>query len=132
MSRTTFSGPVSIGNRDLGAGTLVASRSTTITVTAVANTDFTEYLPTTATILRATVVTSTAFTGATVTLQIGTAVGGAQVVAATDIKAAGAVSLTYTAAGFALTGAQTLYIRVVQTTPTAVGAAKLLLEYIPA
>jgi hypothetical protein len=103
-------------------------------VTAVANTDFTMSIPAGATLLSAVVYTTTAYTGATATIQIGNAAAGAQYVAAVSIAPIGMVPLTLLAAqtpAFMSMPAATpnLFIRIVQTTPTAVGAAMLVINY---
>ena len=130
MAQTTFSGPIAVGSKDLGAGVLLATRSLALVPQAAANTDFTLYQGP-GQVLRATALTTTAFTGATVTVQIGTTQGGADIVAATDIKAAAAVALVL-ASRAANPAGRTLHVRIVQTTPTAVGAGVLVLEFVPA
>lgn len=101
-----------------------------ITVTAVASTEFTTVLPP-CVIVRAGTMTYTAFTGATVTIQHGTALAGQEIVAATTIKAAGAFAHTVVAAGANFAGG-TVYTRVAQTsTETAVGAAVTFIEFVP-
>lgn len=101
-----------------------------IAVTAVASTEFTTVLPP-CVIVRAGTMTSTAFTGATVTIQHGTTLGGVDIVAATTIKAAGAFAHTVVAAGSVFAGG-TVYTRVAQTaTETAVGAATAFIEFVP-
>lgn len=134
MAVTTFSGPLRVGNSDTAPGTVSAVRVLPITVTATPNTDLTIAMPTGYMLQRIVTYTTTAFTGATVTAQVGTAAGGAQVVAAANIKAAGTVAHALVA-GFLGTAmnmtATTLYVRVVQTTETAVGAATMVFEYVP-
>lgn len=99
------------------------------TVTAVLTTDFTMTLPP-CTIIRATTMTDVAFTGNTVTQQIGTTVGGAELVAAVSVKALGAVAHTLLLGGVFAGG--TLTARLTQTaTATAVGTSKLVVEYVP-
>ena len=80
------------------------------------------------------VYTSVAYTGATATIQIGNAVAGAQYVAAVSIAPIGIVSLTLLAAQTPAflsmpAGSPNLFIRIVQTSPTAVGTAKLVINY---
>lgn len=133
MAQTTFSGPVRVGKGDnTSAWPLVAAATVTLTPTAAASTEFTVVLPK-CRIQRITTQTSTAFTGATVTAQVGTALGGAQIVAAVTVLAAGTVNHTLVAAAQAATLAAdtTLFIRLAQTTPTAVGAGTMTIEFIP-
>jgi hypothetical protein len=129
MARTTFSGPVGVGTA-AASGTLVASRNIALPPTANASTDISFAVPA-GRLLRATVLTETAFTGATVTAQIGTAQGGSEVASATNVKSTGAVALVLNQAGIADTLDKTIWVRLAQTTPTAVGAARLVLEYVP-
>lgn len=107
----------------------VESQAIALPVTAVTNTDFTLPLPP-CTIMRATTMTTTAYTAATITAQLGTTSGGVDIVAAASIKSAGVVAHTVigTAALFA---GGTLFVRLVQGTPTAVGAGVLSVEYVP-
>ena len=76
------------------AGRMDYIQTLMLSVTAVANTDFTMSVPPGATLLSATVYTSVAYTGATATIQIGNAAAGAQYVAAVSIQAIGIVPLT--------------------------------------
>jgi len=104
-------------------------------VTAVTNTDYTMSLPTGATIISIAVYTTTAYTGTTANISIGSAAGGAQYVAATDISGIGVKQLTLVNAAAASllsmpAGTPNLFIRIAQsTTPTAVGAAMLVVDY---
>lgn len=107
---------------------LVQSQALNLPVTAVASTEFTMTLPP-CTIFRATTVTTTAYTGATVTIQLGTTLGGVDIVAATTIKAQGLFAHTVVAAGAKFAGG-TVFIRAAQTTPTAVGLGVLAVEYV--
>lgn len=107
---------------------------TALPVTAVANTDFSLSLPPGAIILSANVYTTTAYTGATATLQLGSTLGASDVVAATNIKAAGFVLLVIAAGAPVaianLGAAPNLFARIVQTaTFTAVGNGTLVVEY---
>jgi hypothetical protein len=130
----------------IGAGGLIDSISgisgkndfvqrISLPVTAVTNTDYTMSVPAGATILTAAVYTTTAYTGTTANISIGSAAGGAQYVAATDIHAVGVVQLVLVnAAAAALlsmpAGTPNLFIRIAQsTTPTAVGAGVLVIDY---
>lgn len=101
----------------------------TLTPLAQANTDFTLAIPTGITVLRATTITTTAYTGTTVTLQLGSTAGGTELVAAVSVKAAGTVAHTLVApvVGF---GTGTLFARLVQTGATNVGAGVCVIEYL--
>lgn len=104
-------------------------------VTAVTNTDYTLSVPTGATIILITVYTTTAYTGTTANISIGSAAAGAQYVAATSIAGIGVVQLTLVNAAAASllsmpAGTPNLFIRIAQsTTPTAVGAGTLVIDY---
>jgi hypothetical protein len=125
-------GVVTLGAPEWGPanGRSVLALAVPITVLAQANTDFTVPVQDPARIFRATMLTTTAFTGATVALSLGSSAGGAQIVNAADVKAAGAAALTLVGtAGWSLTGG-TLFGRMAQTTPTNVGAGTLIVEFI--
>lgn len=117
------------------AGKITYHQVLSLPVTAVTNTDFTMSIPTGATIMSLRVYTTTAYTGTAGDISIGSAAAGAQYAAATDIKAIGIVTLTLVnAAAAALlsmpAGTPNLFIRIAQsTTPTAVGAGKLVVSY---
>lgn len=133
MTVTHFSGPLEVGVSP-NVGRPVEVITVPLAALAQANTDFTFSLPA-CRILAATQRTVTAFTGATVSLQLGTAVGGSQLVAATDIKAqsaARALTLVAAAAGtFAAFAGGLVYGRIAQTaTETAVGAGELYIEFV--
>jgi hypothetical protein len=107
------------------------SRSLDIAVTATANTDLTIPNVPPCVIRNVSTITTTAFTGNTVTAQVGTAAGGVQIVAAVSVKSAGIVNHTVVAAGAVFAGG-TLHVRIVQTaTETAVGAATMVVDFIP-
>lgn len=107
-------------------------------VTAVTNTDYTLSVPPGSTIISVVVYTTTAYTGTTGNISIGSAAAGAQYVAATDIKGIGLHALTLVDAAAASllsmpAGSPNLFIRIAQsTTPTAVGAAILVVNYVQA
>lgn len=140
-----FQGKIKVASIWLGSGGIVDAASgigglmdyvqkVSLPVTAVANTDIAPIsVPAGKSLVRATVYTTTAYTGTTVTIQIGSSAGDASYVAAATIKALGVYSLTLVAAAAAalasLPAAPNLFVRVVQTGPTAVGAATLVLEY---
>jgi hypothetical protein len=131
MSKTGFSGPLEIGEGGtIGRPSEVIA--VPLSVLAQANTDFTVALPR-CRVLRITQRTNTAYTGTTVTLQLGTTAGGQEVVAAGDIKAqAAARALTLVAAaapGLSDFGG-TLFGRLAQTGPTAVGAGEMYVEFV--
>lgn len=110
-------------------GREMRSATLEITVTAILTTPFTLAMPA-CTIIRATTVTSTAFTGNTVTMALGTTVSGVDIVAATTIKAAGLFAHTVVAAAAKFAGG-TLHFTATQTaTATAVGRAVTIVEYI--
>lgn len=133
MATTTFSGPLRVGSAAANtAWPVIAAASIALTPTAAASTEFTVVVPK-CRILRVTTGTDTAFTGATVTAQVGTTLGGAQIVAAVDVKPAATVNHTLVAATLDDTLAEgtTLYVRLAQTTPTAVGDAVMTIEFVP-
>lgn len=141
-----FKGKVQAAVLYLGAGGIVDAASgiagkaqlaskTAMTVTAVANTDFSLSLPPGAAILSANFYTTTAFTGTTVTIQLGSTLGGVDYVAATNIKPAGVVALALSTTAPASIGnlsatLPNVFARIVQTGPTAVGAGSLVIEYV--
>ena len=83
-------------------------------------------------LLRVTNYNTTTYTGTTVSLQIGTAAGGNQIIAGHDIKPAGVHTMTI-ASSFNPTNVtnQTLFLRIAQTGPTNVGASNVVFEYVP-
>ena len=140
---TRFKGKIMAAVIYLGAGGIVDAASgiagkaqlasrTPITVTAVANTDFPISLPPGATILSANFYTSVAFTGTTVTAQLGSTLGASDIVAPVSVKTAGYVLFTLVATALigALGPAPNVFCRIVQTGPTAVGAGTLVIEYV--
>lgn len=111
----------------------IAARSVALVPTAAASTDLTLTVPV-GHMLRISERTTTGFTGTTVTVQVGTTAGGADVVAATDIKAVASRALTLVdanTASFTPLPAGTLYVRIAQTGQTAVGAGQLIFELSP-
>jgi hypothetical protein len=131
MSKTGFSGPLEIGE----AGTVgrpVEVIAAPLSVLAQASTDFSVALPR-CRVLRVTQRTNTAYTGTTVTLQLGTTAGGQEVVAAVDVKAqsaARALTLVAAAAPGLSDFAGTLFGRLAQTGPTAVGVGEVYVEFV--
>lgn len=108
--------------------------SQTMTVTATASTDFSFTIPQGALITGIDFYTSTTFTGATVTAAVGSAQGGAQYVAAVSIVSQGKVAATFVGTGIPNlinmpAGTNNLWIRIAQTTPTAVGSALAVVSY---
>ncbi len=132
MGTSTFSGPLRVGQSDGVNGIVPAVRTVNIAATAVANTDFTIAMPAGYQLLRITVYNTTTYTGTTVTLSVGTASGGAQIVNAHNILPAG-VHATTIVSTFNPTNVtnQTLFLRITQTGPTAVGASTVVFEYLP-
>lgn len=132
MGTTTFSGPLRVGDPDGAVGVATVTRSINISATAVANTDFTIPMPAGYRLLRITNYNSTTYTGATVTLSVGTAAGGTQIINAHNILPAGVHTMAFVAA-FNPTNVTntTLFLRIAQTTPTAVGASTVVFEYVP-
>lgn len=141
-----FQGKVKVGALWLGAVGIIDAASgiaaqpvvvqkISLPVTAIANTDFTVSAPKGKSLLRATVYTGTAYTAGTdAKIEIGTSAGDASYVAQATIAAIGVHALTLVSAAAAalasLPATPNLFVRVVQTgTPTAVGAATLVLEY---
>lgn len=111
----------------------VGSRSVSLPVTAVANTDFTVTLPP-CNILRVTQRTTVAYTGTTVTGQVGTTSGGTEIVAAADIKAIASRTpavVDANTASFTPFAGGSIFIRIIQTGPTAVGAGRFVIEFEP-
>lgn len=110
-----------------------------LSVTAVANTDFTFALPAGARDVTFSILTTTAFTAVTdAQLSLGKTVGGAEYMAAASIKALGKVTSTLVGTNIAdletvpgVPGAQTTFNgRIVQSGgSTAVGAATLFVSY---
>lgn len=135
MGATNFSGPLNVGLPPEPVGRVTEVIEVPLAVTAVANTDVAQALPAGCRILRVQSKTTTAFTGTTVTAQLGTTVGGAELSAALDVKplaSARSHVLLDTAAAVAaisLWPGGNLNARLVQTGPTAVGAGVLLIEY---
>ncbi len=126
------------GMMDVGSGIIGKTdfyQRLSLPVTAVTNTDYTMSLPTGATLVSMAVYTTTAYTGTTANISIGNAAAGAQYVTAVSIAGIGVVQLTLVnAAAAALlsmpAGTPNLFIRIAQsTTPTAVGAGVLIVNY---
>jgi hypothetical protein len=131
MAASNFSGPLQV------TGEGVTSRpveviAVPLAALAQANTDFSFNLPA-CRILRMTQRTNVAFTGNTVTLQVGSTAGGVDYVAAADIKATSAARAQTLVAGTAALDAfpgGAVFGRIVQTaTFTAVGSGVLLVEF---
>jgi hypothetical protein len=131
---TTFSGPVRIGKADnSSAWPALIGVTVTLTPTAAASTDYTVKVPK-GRIVRIVTQTDTAYTGNTVTAQVGTTSGGAEIVAAATVKSAGTVDHTLVAGAQNATIAadSTLYVRLAQTaTVTAVGAGLMTITMVP-
>lgn len=132
-----FSGKVVMKAALLGGGKAVVAQRLAMAVTAVANTDFTLSIPPGSSITSIKVFTGTAFTAVTdAQISIGSSAGDASYVALASIKAVGLVNLTLVAAAAAAlasapAGSPNLFMRIVQTgTPSAVGAATLVVDYV--
>ncbi len=111
----------------------IAARVVSLVPTAAASTDLTVTVPA-GHLLRISERTTVAYTGTTVTVQVGTTAGGVDVVAATDIKAIASRALTLvdaSTAAFTPLPAGTLYVRIAQTGQTGVGAGQLIFELLP-
>lgn len=158
MGTSTFSGPLVAGTVRQGAyvnaNAVQLAEIVPISVTAALTTDIGPvYIPANSTVIGMTTFTGTAFTGNTVTISIGSTLGGAEYVAATTIKAAGTFAHTLVSGALGnaatagsglmntasdttispLAGAPTtpIYVRITQTaTVTAVGAATLVIQYV--
>jgi hypothetical protein len=133
MATSTFRGPLRVGPPS-AIGVVSCVRQLDLVPLAAANTDLQLVMPR-CQILGFTQMTRTAYTGATVALSLGITPGGAEIVSAADIRAQGfRQPLTVVATGvpllFNFTGG-TLFARLAQTTPTAVGLGALFVEYIP-
>ena len=139
MGASNFSGPVVSGGGFTGPVTgsgvpafIVGEIRVPITVTAATTTDFTVTVPAGAFLQSASTYTTTAFGAVTdATISIGTTVGGAEVVAATTVKAAGLKNHTLLDSAVAtLTSLPTtLRVRITQSGGnSAVGAATLCLR----
>lgn len=145
MANTSFNGPVysqygfKVGNPNNPstspvANVLASQVTPALTVTATANTDFTMTIPAGARVTTFRLYITTAYTGATPTIQIGTAATGSQYVAATAISSGGVLTLTpastVACAAAMLSSPGTLYIRITQAaTLTAVGSSVLEVLY---
>lgn len=132
---TTLTSATSVDSASGIAGKTDYHQRLSLPVTAVTNTDYTMSLPTGCTINSIAVYTTTAYTGTTANISIGSAAAGAQYVTAASIAGIGIVTLTLVNAAAASllslpAGTPNLFIRIAQsTTPTAVGAAMLIVEY---
>lgn len=134
MANTTFSGPLRVGLSDGAVGVVLVTRSLSLSVNAVTNTDFTMQMPGRYHLLRATNYNTATYTGGgQVHLSIGTTAGGGEIVLNHDVKAGGVHTLPFVTAFNSTNMSNTiLYVRLAQTTtPTAVGSSILVLEYIP-
>jgi hypothetical protein len=132
MAASNFSGPLVVTGESVSTRP-VEVLMVPLTVAAAANSDFTFTLPA-CRVLRMTQRTNVAFTGNTVTLQMGSTAGGVDYVAAADIKALSAArAQTLVAAAAAALDAfagGTVHGRIVQTaTFTAVGSGVLQVEF---
>ena len=109
-----------------------------IQAVAALTTDFSAALPPGCTLLDAYVITTTAYTGATATLMLGSSAGDNSYAAATDVKTPGLAKTSLALIGSAnlisfpaLTSGKNIFARLTQTaTTTAVGTSKLVLKFI--
>lgn len=120
------------------------ARLVTIQATAVASQDFPIALPLGARVIAVTVLQNVAPTGVTPAMQIGTTVGGSDIVPSTAVTATqNVVPLALNAArplvvvNFASivassAGGSVISLRYTQTTPTAVGTFTVFIEYVMA
>ena len=131
-------GSTPVASRDVGSGVLV--KEVSIAASGAASLDAVVYLPDGAQLVDVLLDTTTAHTSATATVAGGTTVGGTDLFSATDIKAAGRVRPTFTAAQLtALRGMphvsgqsdSPVNLRLALGTPTSVGVTKVLLLYAP-
>jgi hypothetical protein len=131
MAYSTFRGPLRAGP-PLNVGEVQMVRLLDLPAINAATADYQLTLPP-CRLLDFVQMTTTAYTGATVALSLGTTLGGAEIVAALDIKALGQRVPPIVAAGAALMYSFTggiLYARIAQGTPTAVGLGRLFARYI--
>lgn len=134
MGYSTFSGPLRVGDKDGAVGVVLVTRSLSLSVNAVTNTDFTIQMPPRYHLMRAANYNTATYTGGgQVHLSIGTTAGGGEIVLNHDVKAGGVHALPFVTAFNSTNMSNTiLYVRLAQTTtPTAVGSSILVLEYIP-
>jgi hypothetical protein len=140
-----FQGKIKASQLWLGSGGLIDALSgiagktdylqrLSLPVTAITNTDFVMSVPLGSSLMSIAVYTTTAYTGTTAALTIGNVAGGAQYVASTSISGIGIVQLTLvntaSAALLSMPAPPNLFIRIAQgATPTAVGAAMLVIDY---
>ena len=134
----TSRGSTPCPSRDAGYGLL--AKEVSIAAAGAASLDVAVYLPDGAQLVDVVLDTTTAHTSATATISGGTTVGGTELFPATDIKAAGRVRPTFTAAQLAaLRGLphvsgqsdSPVNLRLALTTPTSIGVTKVLLLYAP-
>lgn len=133
MPATSLSSLTLTGDKPaLTQGRVPAVLEVALTPTAAASTDFSFTLPPNSKLVSVREVTDTAFTGTTVTVQLGSTAGGVDYVAAADIKAAAVRDLTLLSPAMAaLASPGTVFGRIAQTGATAVGAGRLLVTYLP-
>ena len=131
-------GSTPTATRDVGYGLLV--KEVSIAAAGGASLDVAVHLPDGAQLVDVLLDTTTAHTSATATIAGGTTVGGTDLLSATDIKAAGRVRPTFTAAQLAaLRGLphvsgqsdSPVNLRLALATPTSTGVTKVLLLYAP-
>lgn len=131
MAYSTFRGPLRAGFPTMLGDVMMVRRLDLAAVNA-ATADYQLLMPP-CEILDFVQDTTVAFTGATVALSLGATLGGADYISALDIKALGSRVPPLVAAGVpglvAFAGG-TLFARIAQGTPTAVGAGRLYVRYL--
>ena len=133
MGFSTFSGPLRVGDKDGAVGVVIATRSIDVSPQAVTNTDFVFAMPPRYRLLRATCYTTVEHLGGSAQLSIGTTPGGGEIVDHHNIKPLGVHELSLVSTFNAVdVTSTTLFLRVYQSsTPSAVGSATVVFEYIP-
>ena len=147
MGTTTFSGPVRAGNKTSGEtngpniGVVTLMQETAITQNGTSAVSSTLYIPVGAKIVDIMVDTLTAFNSATsAVLSVGTAAAGTQYASGVDVKTAGRVRPTFTAAqlaamsnvtvlGVAAPTAAPVVVTVTPTGATSAGYVRVTLVY---
>lgn len=131
MTTTHFAGPLEVGVAP-ALGRPVEMQVLSLVPTAAASTALTMTLPA-CRIVRVTQRTTTAYTGNTVTVAVGTTVGGVDIVAAATIKTKANRVMTLVDASADILAAfagGVVYVTIAQTaTETAVGAGELMVEF---
>lgn len=139
MGQSTLSGPVRIGTEREGAtanlGHAVISQTTLMDQNSTNNVDFTFYVPANAQLADFLVDTLTAFNSVTsATLTIGTTAGGTTYASGVDVKVAGRVRPTFTAAQLAAMDdvgtTTTVVVRIAPVGATSAGQVRVTAIYV--